>query len=356
MKSEQLSLFSLPKHNGEMYSYNEQSTEIFISFDVLNIGAMSFADRLPSLYSSLSLCVPTEKISFKNLSYNDAIVAELICAAICHQINWDFLRQAILDQTLINPDWLSVQHISNIRPKEIAEILATYSKPDRIKANERAAILRNLGITYLSYGNGFLDIFFTEDGIPQTYDYIRRQLLLCNVFSEDIVEKKLQLLLMKLSAYKNFEALGACCLPTIDYHLIRSFLRRGFLVPQNKQAMEVVFSSKYRKNTTVGAVRKHCVNIVNQLCSIGQMNVGRMNYIEWWIGRSVCKEGAPDCDISKNDSAWLRNSFERCPFYDFCKAKQNTFFQQGNLIDVPAADHEDSFLLISGPKYKGTNY
>lgn len=61
----------------------------------------------PELYSIMAKIIPPEKISFDTLPLDSAIAYEIICAAICHKINWDFLRSEILKKTNDKPEWLN---------------------------------------------------------------------------------------------------------------------------------------------------------------------------------------------------------------------------------------------------------
>lgn len=109
-------------------------------------------------------------------------------------------------------------------------------------------------------------IFLDSSGNLLSQINVRKNLLLCNVFAMDIEEKKMQLLLQKMSSYKTFEGLVGYCQPAIDYHLIRTYLRRGLLFAKTEYAKEYIMNqTAERKESTVAAVRHLCAELLGQL-------------------------------------------------------------------------------------------
>lgn len=343
---EQLSLFDSEDSVGSIKDFldvgkSKLSEDVYNDFGVDEELITYYSTDLELTYKKLSRIVPKETIQFTELTTKQAVVCEMICSAICHQMNWDFLRDKILKKTLSQPNWIEPIYISTIKTKDVEEIFVGYSKIERVRAEERAELLRILGTTFVGLPNGFDDIFFREDGVPQDAAAILKRLSSCTVFSNDPVEKKLQLLLQKISVYKGFEKLGNKCRPTIDYHIIRSFLRRGFLIPKTKHAREIVTIDAFRAEQTVGAIRKHCAEIITLLSEITGQSVAVINNIEWWLGRSVCIEGRPLCNLDRPETEWLSHGFDKCPFSKvFCKSEtEGTKLQQ-----------------YFAPKYKGNSY
>jgi len=314
---------------GERYS-----ASVFSEFEVNHFLLDTRAKELMDIYSRLETVMPKETVLFSELPLEKALVCEMISSALCHQMNWDFLRNAILKKTLENPDWLNPIDLISARAETINDLLNGYSRADRIRAQERAELLQMIGTNFAHLKN-LSEIFVNPDGSPLVSENIRESLLTCTVFSSDPIEKKLQLLLQKLCAYSGFENMGNFCQPTIDYHLIRSFLRRGFLLPKSKKAQDIITSNTIREERTVGAIRKHCADIVVLLSSITQLSISTVNNIEWWIGRTICDDNTPDCLLEIGESAWLRQSFMQCPFRSLCG--------------------HDSFLAMA-PNYAGNSY
>lgn len=345
MSFEQLTLFANDKSETDFENEisNKKinvsiSTRLLDAFDVSNIPFLGC--DFDMIYPELEKNIPGEAIIFDYDDINTIIACEMVCSAICHQINWDFLRQAVYKKTLKQSDWLKPESLMKISENEISILLVNYSKPERIRANERMAILRQIGILAKKHGN-FKKIFLdnNENVLPEIQ--IRQNLLECPVFSQDPEEKKLQLLLQKLSIYSYFAEMTSFCKPAVDYHLIRCFLRRGLIAPKTKLSMDYVFSTDItRRESTVGALRQLCGFLIKKISNYTGLSINSVNQIEWNIGRSICKEGEPDCYLEGIDSAWARKIYSKCPFCKTCCA----------------LNFNHDLLYVEEPTYLGTSY
>lgn len=314
------------------------SARLLNSFNVSDIPFMGCDFEM--LYPNLKNIVPSETILFDYADINTLIACETVCAAICHQMNWDFLRNAIFKKAKALPRYLSAESLSNISNRDVSELLEGYGKPERIRSSERADILRNIGRLATQHGS-FANLFFDENRKLLTEAQIRANLLESTVFSQDPEEKKLQLLLQKLSNYSPLAELQHYCKPAIDYHLIRCFLRRGLLYPKNKLGTDFISESgTRRKEQTVGALRQLCATLIFEISNYTNLSINDINQIEWHIGRSICKEGLPDCCLAGEDAKWLLGSYDRCPFYTTCCA----------------VNYSPELLQIEEPKYMGNSY
>lgn len=349
MKYEQLSLF--PDSSDSILSTEQESiisdhskNETIISekitdaFDINDIPFLGCDFEL--VYPLLAHIIPKENTSFLNFDFNGAIVCEIICSAICHQMNWDFLRKTIYDKTIENPQWIMADYLSKISEKEIYEMFSSYSKTDKIRAYERMNIIRDVGKWLLSFEDAS-SVFLDKKGQLLTKDEVRKNLLQCKAFRTDPEEKKLQLLLQKLSSYNRLKGLAKYYEPAIDYHLIRSYLRRGLVFTKTKYAKEYICNYDVkRKESTVAAVRQWCAKLLVEICSFTDLDIVTVNQIEWHIGRSVCVQDRPDCLLEMPDSQWLKPVYKNCPFYNTCVA----------------ANYNRELLQLNEPLYKGPSY
>lgn len=293
------------------------------------------------IYSKIVKSMPPRNLSFSKLPLEDAIGCEVVCAAICHQINWDFLRSAVYKMTLQDDTWLFPQKLSKITSTKVLQLLIEYDKPERIREKERCSLLRSLGSSLLAIGYTYTDIFFSDDSTIKNSEEIVEALNLSKAFSGDPEGKKAQLLLQNLSDYAELAALKSYCKPAIDYHIIREFLRRGLVSPINQKAYDFILNPEVqRKEQTVAALRKICSEVFDTLQWLTSCDITTLNTIEWWIGRSVCLKECPDCELNADSSQWLKPNFERCPFFESCHAIQ--------------ADKR--FLNIVEPNYQGNSY
>lgn len=293
------------------------------------------------IYPNIASILPGEAIEFSELSFENRIACEVVCAAICHQMNWDYLRKAVLEKTKADKYWLQGDRLAVISEDEVEYMFFNYKKQERIRAKERCEILREVGKMIKDVG-GYQQIFFDNQQKILSIEKIRKSLLKCSAFSKDPKEKKLQLLLQKLSTYKKLHELEVYCKPAIDYHLIRCYLRRGLLYPRTKYAEEFISApSAQRKEATVAALRDLCSELLEQISWYTELDICVVNSIEWNIGRSVCTQDTPDCFLKTDGAVWLKKKYTQCPFWENCLARQSG---------------KEELLHINEPEYKGTSY
>lgn len=241
LKYEQLSFFNgeelkRPKESlrqNPTFPETQVSDKIRDSFSITEFPFLGC--DFDSVYPVLANIIPKEHITFSEFPINVTISCEIICAAICHQMNWDFLRQTILLKTTENKDWISADNLASISEDEVYEMFAMYSKPERIRKKERTKILHEIGNWLKKYRN-VEDIFLSNDKLLD-YNSIKNNILACSAFSNDPEGKKMNLLIQKLSAYVPLIGLAEFYQPAIDYHLIRCYLRRGLLYAKTKYAI-----------------------------------------------------------------------------------------------------------------------
>lgn len=292
------------------------------------------------IYPRIAEIMPGEQVTFDSFGQNGLVMAEIVCVSICHQMNWDYLRSALFDKLKEDSSWFFPDRLTCIEEKEVADLFRSYNKPERIRAKERTKILREVG----EWAKSFIpisSIFLDSSGSLLPKDVIRGNLLSCNTFAMDVEEKKMQLLLQKLSLYKVFKGLSAYCQPAIDYHLIRTYLRRGLLFAKTEYAKGYIMNqSAERKDSTVAAVRHLCSELMLDICIYTDLDVNTINQIEWHIGRSICLQEKPDCNLEERESQWLRPYFSSCPFSSTCAAKRVN----------------SDLLEMKEPVYKGSSY
>lgn len=294
-----------------------------------------------SIYAKIANSLPPRNTSFPNLSLENVIGCEVVCAAICHQINWDFLRNAVYEMTIQDDTWLCPEKLSKITSAKVLQLLGNYNKPERIREKERCSLLRSLGSSLSVLGYSYRDIFFCANSVIRSSGEILNVLNLSKAFSGDPEGKKTQLLLQNLSEYEELSLLSTYCRPAIDYHIIREFLRRGMVIPANQKAYEFIFNPGIqRKEQTIAALRKVCSDVFYTLQWITSCDIRTINTIEWWIGRSVCLKECPDCELKEDSSKWMKLNFEKCPFYESCYAIKG----------------DSRFLNIVEPNYQGKSY
>lgn len=314
------------------------SRKINASFEITNIPFLEC--DFEKVYPTISTILPSEDIVFNEFSHNTAVLCEIICAAICHQMNWDYLRKAIYDKTKSNPSWLYVDHLISISEREVEELFISYPKKERIRKKERTEIIREVG-KWLSRFNEIDDIFLDKSKNLYSQNKLKSNLHLCPTFSKDPEEKKTQLLLQKLSSLNYYKGLSSYYAPAIDYHLIRSYLRRGLLIAKNNYAKNFIYNYNIsRKESTIAALRELCAQLMLEICNYTNLDLITVNQIEWHIGRSVCIQNNPDCMLNYKESSWLKPKYTECPFSKTCVAK----------------NYNSNLLQLNEPSYNGNSY
>ena len=325
---------SLEKEDSTLVSENIK--DAFNTMDVPYIGCDYEAS-----YPKIAALLPKETYTFNEFNTETAIRCEIICAAICHQMNWDFLRRAVYEETIKNPEWLDFYHLKLVDTDKIFSLLHEYHKQENIKANERAELLHIIGAWGERY-DSIKDAFVDKKGDLRQYRQIHDSLLKCSVFATDPAEKKLNLLLQKLDGIELLKGIANYAKPTIDYHLIRLYLRRGLLIVRTKHALHYITNQEAeRKESTVAAIRELCSKILCQISAYTNLNISAVNTLEWNIARSVCHRENPDCELKGKEGEWLKKEYCKCPFYESCSAR---------VFEI------DQLLKLKEPLYKGTSY
>lgn len=271
-----------------------------------------------TVYPQIASIIPKENVDFSEYSIEIVTMAEIISAGICHQINWDFLRSTILKKIKHNEDWLLPNNLININESTMEELLNDYEKKERIRASERAEMVKEIAAWVMTYPSP-KRIFLDDENKALPVEVIHDNAQKCSVFSRDPEEKKYQLLLQKLSAYPWFKELANYSKPAVDYHLIRCYIRRGLIYPKTNRSSEFITNSEsIRKESTVAALRHLCAEVMIDLSGYTNLDICTINQIEWHIGRSVCIEGNPDCELKRSESNWLKGTFSKCPFSSTC--------------------------------------
>ena len=315
---------------------SENLRDSFETYDIPFIGC-----DFNVVYPEVLSVIPQEIYTFDHFDLDTAIMCEVVCAAICHQINWDILREAVLKYTQRNSGHLSAGDLQFITEDTVLGMLGHYKKKGNIKAGERAKMLRSLGKWAGKYSQ-IRDVFLTGENKFRSINAIKEALLKCPVFSSDPEEKKLNLLLQKLNLLTPLSGIGQYAKPAIDYHLLRLYLRRGLIYARTKYAYDYISNPDIsRKENTVAALRELCSKLLCQIALSVGLDITSVNLVEWHVARSVCDRDNPDCDLIGVKAKWLKPKYMHCPFCATCIARNTA---------------TDKLLTVKEPSYKGTSY
>jgi hypothetical protein len=284
---------------------------------------MAMAQRLLRYRPARTSSPPPESQKCQLLLLNIAV------ASVCHQINWDVLT-ARLTRHLGGRGGDMLRSITNVSTPEFQKWFDGYDQPDRVRAEERARMLREVGRTMeRDFGGDPMSLFershFTLAGINGF-------LLLMDQFSafrEDPLRKKTNVLtheivregIARFTDERNIA-------PAIDYHLIRLYLRTGRVYSlHNSITEDLTTADPNPRPRLVRVLRESVADAIRLTAQYSSLTIPDVNYIEWQLGRSTCVRGQPACLSGHRprplapDVATLFEGM--CPYTGSCYAFQN---------------------------------
>lgn len=258
--------------------------------------------------------------SAHHITYKAALVG------ICHQINWDFLNARLGAQLLPVEEKELISFLTSVDARQVAEWLKGYRKPERIRAPERAMLLRDIGAGLRERGwNGVSDLVTVAKGTIAGIDGFVSQLNIFMAYREDPLRKKSYVLIQELER----EGLVSFCdaaeiEPAIDYHIMRLYLRSGRVVPLYPEVASILSDQPRPRPRVVTLLRQAVADALRTTAFYAGLSVPQVNYIEWQIGRAICVRGRPLC-VRRSlpirvDAQVAALIDDRCPYSAFCKA------------------------------------
>lgn len=162
------------------------------------------------------------------------LVFKILFVSICQQFNWDFLQAKMAHWLLPDPVRL-LSTVSAVDARFIDRLLTDYEKPERIKARQRAAMLRSTAERLGQLlSDGKIDELVRAprlDGSSRFYELMQS----IPAFAEDPLEKKSRILAHdlyreRILLFEDPENLK----PAVEYHIIRLYIRTGRVYPTNE--------------------------------------------------------------------------------------------------------------------------
>jgi hypothetical protein len=286
-------------------------------FSIDNIACMQHAEVIKSYQRNEELFIWSSQPKDIQLLFKIAFIS------ICHQFNWDFLQEALAINLLNQPKSI-VETLSEITASRLEGWLHKYPRPERIRAKERAHILRDIGKIMHEKFNNDIDLFYRKcsnshlgDNTFYTIldnfegyrtDPLRKK---SNVLTHDLIKEHI----VEFSDKENV-------MPAIDYHIMRLYVRSGRVVPSDEAIFKFLEGAPNPRGRLVSELRK-AVSEAEQLTAFyANLSVADVNYIEWQIGRSICTNKEPACiagesriEIAKDVAALCK---EKCPYQNTC--------------------------------------
>jgi hypothetical protein len=245
--------------------------------------------------------------------------------ATCHQINWDFLSER-LRRAFEDDVGVSVEALSRTSAREVDTWLSGYHRPERIRARERAALVRDLGATLLHSFEGKAESLLEGTGARlHGPDGFMQRLDRFQAFREDPLRKKSNVLVHEIvrDGIATFQDSNKIA-PAIDYHIIRLYLRSGRVVPLHRETLDLLKQDSFPRPRLVKLLRQAVSEALSLTALYADRSIPEVNSLEWQIGREVCDRGRPKCRGGNASIAErLGLATDGCPYADFCQAFAN---------------------------------
>ncbi|MCF4123880.1 hypothetical protein [Methylobacterium sp. SyP6R] len=270
--------------------------------------------------------------------YQTEILFRLSLGAICHQINWDFISKHL--GLAFDEEGISAAYLANVTARDISRWFGTYHRPERLRAQERASLLRDLGTSLLRIWNGDIAKMLddTEFNIQGSRGFLA-QLDKFEAFREDPLRKKSNVIVHdlvrdKLVPFKDENSIS----PAIDYHIMRMYLRNGRVYPLHHETMLLLKGDSTPRPRLVKLLRQAVSEALSLTAFYAGMSIPQVNGLEWEIGREKCDRISPQCQIvgQLDEGQFINKSI--CIYSEFCRA-----YSDPNFLSLREPDLKKSF-------------
>ena len=249
------------------------------------------------------------------------LLFKLAQSAICHQINWDFLAERL--GSLFDDPSVGAESLRVATARDVDTWLAGYHRPERVKATERAALLRDLGNVILhNYGGKAVNLFISARQQLYGTDGLLKRLDGFQAFREDPLKKKSNILVHEIvrdgvATFLNSEHIA----PAIDYHIMRLYLRTGRVVPVHRETMDVLKQDSMPRQRLVTLLREAVSEALRLTALYSNLSIPEVNAFEWQIGREACDRRKPRCSVGNELFNQQFGFFsDACLYSGFCLA------------------------------------
>ncbi|WP_162886060.1 hypothetical protein, partial [Pseudomonas syringae] len=215
--------------------------------------------------------------------------------------------------------------VNNITATTIEEWLHDYPKRDRIRAKERARLIRDIAQKIIEHYDADLKLFYnTLSNSSLKGKEFEKIMDLFESYRQDPLRKKTNVLSHEIVTEQIFKIKDIDHLqPAIDYHIMRIYLRTGRVVPKNKEIHKYLMGAPNPRAYIVSQLRKTVGEALKLTSHYANLDIAQTNFIEWQLGRSICTNTEPACKTKKTypvPDAIYRLINDRCPYINECLA------------------------------------
>jgi hypothetical protein len=266
---------------------------------------------------------PVERHPWSTLPPAQQLAFKLAFISICHEFNWDFLQQRLAEVLLDDPFHLA-ERLATVDARQVREWLINYPRQERVHAQQRASLLRDVGRVLLARWRGDAANLIIECG---------GRLVGAGGFFEELDEfaayradpqrKKSKVLVHDLIRESILRFVDESEVePAVDYHLIRIYVRTGRVVSRDA-ALDPFFEGRPRPRKRLMRLLREAVSDAAKLTALyANIPVPDINYVEWQFARTICRAEGPACEEAPRDqlphdvAALVETA---CPYHSFCE-------------------------------------
>lgn len=243
-------------------------------------------------------------MDFGGIIYNDTdkivrLKKLFYACAICHNMNWDFLCKTAIPRLYEETKGFRYSEVCKIDEIAFEYIFREYTKKHKIEAATRLAMLRKLS-KYINDED--IDIFNNilelnsvggECGLSNTINTLP-------VFEDDPLHKKgnllIQILLREGLVSVDDEYNVA---PSIDYHVIRFFLRNGFIKFADETIINRLINGETFELDEITELRMAIADCMKYIYNHANISIAKLGFIAWTVGRDFCRIDYVLCEHEK---------------------------------------------------------
>lgn len=274
-----------------------------------------------------SYVAEVSETAWSNWSIEDKFTFKLVFIAICHNINWNYLQNTLAEKFIEDPFRLSTNFLEKVNATTFKKWLSNYDKPDRIRAKERAALIRDIGFVLNNKFSGkAFNIYLRSDGTLYGSRGLHSLLNEFKAYSSDPLRKKANVLIHDLMR-ENIVSFPDIDLiePAVEYHIMRLYERTGRVYSRKEELRAALTEGEPLTPWFIKVVRQKVAEALSYTAGVAKKTVPDVNYIEWQIARIICKANIPNCIAEKDSSNELPEDIRRifrgsCPYIKFCYA------------------------------------
>ena len=260
---------------------------------------------------------------WSDFSRDAQICFKVFFVSVCHQINWDFLQNALFNTFAINDAREMIRRAGEIRPATIQSMLGGYHRPDRVRGAERARYLRSTSAAISASFDGNIEQLVCSNKVLGEGGLFER-LRQVPAFAEDPLSKKSNALAQELAREGIVDFIDASKIPpAIDYHLIRLYLRTGRVYASNEAVFSSLSTGQTHRPRLLRLLREATAIALSTTAEFAKLPIHELNYLEWQLGRSRCERDFVNCNgewPSELKDESITKMSAACPMRENCHA------------------------------------